>query len=69
MLKASKENTNYCIQNTINHLPDDLKWLPHNMIAHPLMEILYQLGFQHLSEHIHSITTPKDELNDSTELE
>ena len=57
---ATKQNINFCIKNTINHLPEDLKWAPHNLIAHPLMEICYQIGLTELSEHIHNITMSED---------
>lgn len=65
MNKALKENIEFCIQNTINNLPDDLKWAPHNLLAHPLMEILFQIGLEDASEYVHQITTPRGS-DDST---
>ena len=59
MNKALKENIEFSIINTINHLPNDLKWAPHNLIAHPLMEILFQIGLEDAGEYIHDITAPR----------
>lgn len=59
--KTLKENLEFSIKNTISNLPPDLKWLPHNMIAHPLMEIFYQLGLEEKSSYIHDITIPNNE--------
>ena len=43
----------------INKLPKRFQWTIHNLIAHPLMEILFQLGFKKLSELVHDSTVPK----------
>lgn len=45
----------------INLLPKKYKWTIHNLIAHPLMEICYQLGKESLSQKIHDCTVPDDE--------
>lgn len=37
------------------------KWAPHNMVAHPLSEIMFQLGFEELGNRIHDITIPTHE--------
>lgn len=66
MSKALKENIEFSITNTINHLPDDLKWAPHNLIAHPLMEILFQIGLEHTGEYLHEITLPRGNDDSST---
>ena len=34
-------------------------WTIHNIIAHPLGEILYLLGFESLSNRLHDATIPK----------
>jgi hypothetical protein len=34
-------------------------WTIHNMIAHPISEIVYLLGFDKLSNWIHDVTVPK----------
>ena len=46
----------------ISKLPKRFQWTIHNVIAHPLMEILYQMGFKELSSKIHDSTTPKEEI-------
>lgn len=42
----------------INKLPKRFQWTIHNLIGHPLMEILFQLGFKKLSELVHDCTVP-----------
>tara|TARA_S200000501_G_scaffold101612_1_gene95101 strand:- start:362 stop:568 length:207 start_codon:yes stop_codon:yes gene_type:complete len=59
MNKALRQNIEFCIENSIANLPDDLKWAPHNLIAHPLMEILFQVGLERASEYVHEITIPR----------
>ena len=66
MNKALKENIEFSVINTISHLPNDLKWAPHNLIAHPLMEILFQIGLESAGEYIHDITTPRGNDDSST---
>jgi hypothetical protein len=42
----------------------------HNIIAHPLMEVLHLLGFNELGNKIHDITLPKkDKKKNASELE
>ncbi len=50
----------------INKLPKRFQWTIHNMIAHPIMEILYQLGLDEMSTKIHDCTVPNDQ-NDNDE--
>lgn len=57
------------IQKLINKLPKRFQWAPHNLLAHPIMELLHQLGFHNLSEKIHNITIPEEEVYESSELE
>ena len=45
----------------INKLPKRFQWTIHNVIAHPLMELFYQLGFEDLSSKIHDMTVPNDQ--------
>jgi hypothetical protein len=47
------------INKLINNLPERFQWTPHNLVAHPLMEILHQLGFHELSNKVHQITIPQ----------
>ena len=42
-------------------LPARFQWTAHNLIAHPLSEVLYQMGFEHLSNLIHDWTIPAHE--------
>lgn len=35
------------------------KWTLHNVVAHPLSEILHQIGMQRASNWIHDITIPE----------
>ena len=34
------------------------KWALHNMVAHPLSEVFYLLGYERLGNKIHDITIP-----------
>lgn len=43
----------------LNLLPERLRWLPHNCIAHPLSEILWQLGAKHAADWVHDSTVPE----------
>jgi hypothetical protein len=40
-------------------LVDRFKWAPHNIIAHPVSEILWQLGFIKAGDWVHDVTVPK----------
>jgi hypothetical protein len=54
----------------INKLPERFQWTIHNMIAHPIMEVLYQFGFDQLSAKVHDCTVPHqhdDDQNDNNE--
>lgn len=39
-------------------LPARFQWTIRNVIGHPVCEILYQFGFNELSDKIHIMTTP-----------
>jgi hypothetical protein len=45
----------------IDSLPQRFRWTPHNLIAHPLSEVLFQLGFEELGNKLHDITVPTHE--------
>jgi len=47
-------------QLAIESLPHRFKWAPHNVIAHPLSEILFQLGCREASVWVHDITVPRE---------
>ena len=46
------------LQRALGALPVRLQWLPHNLVAHPLSELLYQLGFPALAHRVHDATAP-----------
>ena len=46
--------------NIIDKLPKRFQWTIHNLIAHPLMEILYQVGLEDLSSKVHDSTMPSN---------
>lgn len=48
-------------------LPARLQWAPHNLIAHPLSEVLYQLGAERASEWVHDATIPPRERGEGRE--
>jgi len=39
-------------------LPPRWAWFPHNMVGHPLSEILYQIGKNEWSNCVHDWTVP-----------
>ena len=45
----------------IDRLPKRFQWTIHNLIAHPLMEVLYQIGLEELSSKVHDTTMPSNE--------
>ncbi len=47
----------------INALPKKYQWTIHNLIAHPLMEIIYLSGRESLSQKIHDCTIPESHQN------
>jgi hypothetical protein len=42
-------------------LPERFRWTAHNLIAHPLSEVLYQIGLRDLSNRVHDWTIPEHE--------
>jgi len=48
----------------INRLPKRFQYTIHNVIAHPLMELLYQLGLHGLSSKLHDCTLPTESESD-----
>lgn len=42
-----------------SRLPVRFQWTLHNLIAHPLSEILFQLGFEDAGNRIHDATIPE----------
>ena len=45
----------------LGRLPERFRWSVHNLIAHPLSEVVYQIGFEDLSNRIHDATVPVHE--------
>lgn len=45
----------------LSRLPDRLRWSLHNLVAHPLSEVLFQLGMREWSDKIHDLTVPEHE--------
>ena len=43
----------------LGRLPPRFQWTLHNLVAHPLSEVLYQLGLREWSELVHDITAPE----------
>ena len=35
------------------------KWTLHNLVAHPLSELVYLIGFEQASNWIHDVTAPE----------
>lgn len=42
-------------------LPERFRWTLHNLVAHPVSELLYQAGFEDLGNQLHDITVPEHE--------
>lgn len=45
----------------VTRLPKRFQWTLHNMVAHPLSEILFQIGFKSLGDRVHDATLPYDD--------
>ncbi len=39
-------------------LPERWQWTLHNLVAHPLSELLYQIGLGNLGNRLHDWTVP-----------
>ncbi|RLA42149.1 MAG: hypothetical protein DRQ64_00205 [Gammaproteobacteria bacterium] len=48
------------MQRFLGKLPKRFQWTVHNVIAHPVMEIFYQLGLKGLSDRVHQATVPEE---------
>jgi hypothetical protein len=42
----------------INALPEHFRWTIHNLVAHPLGEVLHLIGFTEIGNRIHDATVP-----------
>jgi len=45
----------------VSALPKRFQWTLHNMVAHPLSEICFQLGFKGLGDRVHDATLPYED--------
>jgi len=43
----------------LGRLPSRFQWTIHNLVAHPLSELVYQFGLENISNYIHDITIPE----------
>lgn len=48
------------LQRFIDFLPPYLRWTIHNLIGHPLSEVVHLLGFTEFGNRIHDGTLPTD---------
>ena len=46
------------LPNQLSKLPVRFQWTLHNLVAHPVSEVVFQAGFERLSNRIHDITVP-----------
>lgn len=42
----------------LSMLPERFRWLPHNVVAHPLSELFFQLGCRSAADWVHDSTVP-----------
>ncbi len=42
-------------------LPERWRWTVHNLIAHPISELMYQFGAERVGDYIHDRTIPAHE--------
>ena len=45
----------------LSRLPARWHWTLHNLIAHPLSEVLFQVGLHRWSDAVHDVTVPNHE--------
>lgn len=45
----------------LGKLPKRFQWTLHNLVAHPLSELLYQVGLREWSDRLHDLTVPEHE--------
>lgn len=50
---------NYPKNKTLGKLPERYMWTVHNLIAHPLSEVLFQVGLEDLGNRVHDRTVPE----------
>ena len=45
----------------VTSLPKRFQWTIHNLVAHPLSEVLFQFGYEDLGNRVHDETVPYHE--------
>ena len=45
----------------LGRLPERFRWTAHNLVAHPLSELLFQVGLRRWSDAVHDLTVPDHE--------
>ena len=43
----------------LGRLPERFQWTAHNLVAHPLSELLFQVGLRQWSDAVHDRTVPE----------
>jgi hypothetical protein len=56
-----KEFTIQLCKVAVTLLPTRLRWVPHNVFAHPLSEILKVCSFHNVARDVHNMTIPYEE--------
>jgi hypothetical protein len=46
------------VRKLLTRLPQRFQWTIHNIVGHPLSEILYQMGYENLGNAVHDGTVP-----------
>jgi hypothetical protein len=46
------------LQTFLSRLPERFRWTLHNVVAHPLSELLYQIGLGTWADDVHDATVP-----------
>lgn len=49
------------MQYLISKLPEKFQWSIHNIIGHPIAEILHLVGLDNLSQQVHDLTLPPEQ--------
>jgi len=58
MIRSLKNMTETYTKSFIGKLPRKLQWAPHNILAHPMMEVCHWAGLPSLGNWVHEVTTP-----------
>ncbi len=48
------------IRDLLAKLPERFQWTLHNCVAHPLHEMLFQLGMRNWAHRVHDATVPPE---------